>query len=205
MTFRFEKLTIKAQEAVVGAQNLASENGHPEFDALHLLATLLGEKEGVVKPVLDKIGANIGQLAQLVEGELGRMPKSSGGATPQPNTAMRKVLETAASEAATMKDEFVSTEHLLLALTKSDSKAKNLLKMQAVRDSDVLAAFRGDSQLSTWIYRLTVNASLTHLTKRSRRREVPDDGTATGTRWHHVKHSARARQSNLAQIERIAA
>ncbi|MBM4002247.1 MAG: ATP-dependent chaperone ClpB [Planctomycetes bacterium] len=142
MAFRFDKLTIKAQEAVAGAQQLAAERGQPEIDPLHLLLTLLQERDGVVRPLLDKIGVNAANLLKSVEGELQRLPQTSGGSTPQPGTAMRQVLEAAAKQAADMKDEFVSTEHLILGLTKTACTAKNLLQMAAVRDQDVIKAMQ---------------------------------------------------------------
>ena len=82
MAFRFEKLTIKAQEAVQRAQELASEAGNPQIEPVHLLAALLGESEGIVRPVLEKMGANIGQLEHIVDAELKHLPKSSGGSPP---------------------------------------------------------------------------------------------------------------------------
>ncbi len=142
MPFRFDKLTIKAQEAVAGAQNQAAERGNPEIDPLHLLGTLLNEKEGLVRPVLEKIGVKLPQLAKLVTGELDRLPKSQGGSQPNPNRALQQVLEGAAKEAQTMQDEFVSVEHLLLALTKNDSTARNLLQINGVRDKDILNALK---------------------------------------------------------------
>jgi ATP-dependent Clp protease ATP-binding subunit ClpB len=142
MAFRFDKLTIKAQEAVAGAQSLALEKGHSEVDALHLLLALLAETEGVVRPILAKAGANVAQLQNLTESELGRSPKVSGGSTPNVSRVLHEVLETSDKEAARMKDEFVSTEHLLLALTKVDSKAKRLLETHAVREKDILTALQ---------------------------------------------------------------
>jgi ATP-dependent Clp protease ATP-binding subunit ClpB len=138
MPFRFDKLTIKAQEAVAGAQNLASERGNPEIDPLHLLKTLVVEKDGLVRPLLEKIGVNVGQLSRLVGNELDRFPRSSGGSQPNPNRALSQVLEGSAKEAEQMKDEFVSVEHLLLALTKNDSTARNLLQVNGVREKDVM-------------------------------------------------------------------
>lgn len=70
MPFRFEKLTIKAQEAVARAQELASSAGNPQIEPMHLLAALLQEDGGIVRPVLEKIGANTGQLEQIVDAEL---------------------------------------------------------------------------------------------------------------------------------------
>jgi len=142
MAFRFDKLTIKAQEAVAAAQNMASERGNPEITTLHLLAALATESDGVAKPIFEKIGVNLPQLTRQIEGELARLPQASGGSQPQPNADMRNVLEASSKEAAAMKDEFVSVEHLLLALTKTNSPAKNLLQINGVRDQDILSALR---------------------------------------------------------------
>ena len=142
MAFRFEKLTIKAQEAVAGAQNLAAERGNPEIDSLHLLAALLAEGEGVARPILEKIGANVGQLSRMIDSELARLPQTSGGSQPNPNRALQGVLEASTKESAAMKDEFVSVEHLLLALAKTDSKAKSLLELNGIREKDILSALK---------------------------------------------------------------
>ncbi|QDU25138.1 Chaperonin protein ClpB [Anatilimnocola aggregata] len=142
MPFRFDKLTIKAQEAVAGAQNLAAERGNPEIDSLHLLSTMLTEREGLVRPLLEKIGVNLGQLSKQVNNELDRLPKAQGGSQPNPNRALGQILEGAAKEAQQMQDEFVSVEHLLLSLTKNDSTARNLLQVNGVRDKDVLSALK---------------------------------------------------------------
>lgn len=151
MAFRFDKLTIKAQEAVAAAQNLATEKGHPEVDALHLLSSLLRESEGVVQPIFNKIGVNRDQLSKMVEAELSRLPKTSGGSQPQVNAGLRDVLETSARDASAMKDEFVSTEHLLVALTKGKTKAKQILELNGVREADILSALqtvRGSSRVT---------------------------------------------------------
>ena len=78
MAFRFDKLTLKAQEAVSNAQSLAADKGNPQIDPLHLLSALISEKEGVIGPILDKIGVNHGQLEQIVEAELGHFSKLGG-------------------------------------------------------------------------------------------------------------------------------
>jgi ATP-dependent Clp protease ATP-binding subunit ClpB len=151
MAFRFDKLTIKAQEAVSAAQNLAAENGHPEVDAIHLLSTLLRESEGVVQPIFNKIGVDRDQMRGMVAAELSRLPKTSGGSQPQVNAGLREVLETSARDAGAMKDEFVSTEHLLVALTKGKSKAKQILELNGVREADILSALqtvRGSSRVT---------------------------------------------------------
>lgn len=140
--FRFDKLTIKAQEAVANAQSLASEKGHPELDALHLLAALLRETDGLIKPILERIGVNRAQLERMVEAELNHFPKVSGGAQPQPSSTLMKVLEQSQREADALHDDFISTEHLLLALSKVDSKARNILKLNAIGEQEILQAMR---------------------------------------------------------------
>jgi len=143
MAYRFDKFTIKAQEAVQRAQEIASERGNPQIDALHVLAALVEEIEGVVEPILNKIGANRQQLVGLVESELSHLPKVGGGSGPQLGESASRVFEAAQRLAGTMKDEFVSTEHLLLALAQVDSKAKNLLKLNAIDEASILKALQG--------------------------------------------------------------
>ena len=142
MAFRFDKLTIKAQEAVAAAQSLAAEHGNPEVDALHLLSALLAESEGVVQPILVKIGVNLQQLQNMVNSEMVRLPKVSGGGQPNVSRGLQEVLEASAKLATQMTDEFVSTEHLLLTLTKVDTKAKRILETNAVREADLLSAMQ---------------------------------------------------------------
>ncbi len=144
MAFRFDKLTIKAQEAVQRAQELAADAGNPQMEPMHLLAGLVEEADGLVAPLLQKIGADRNRLTEMVRAELKHLPTASGAATghPQPSQATVGVLENSAKQAETMKDEFVSTEHLLLALAASASKAKDLLKLNAIEEKDVLAAIK---------------------------------------------------------------
>ena len=151
MAFRFDKFTIKAQEAVQGAVELAASRGNPQVTPVHLLHTLLGEREGIVRPLLEKIGTDRGHLERIVEAELSHLPKVSGGAQPQPDQELIKVFETATTESHQMKDEFVSTDHLLLALVKVPSKAKNVLQLAAIGEKELLAglqAVRGQSRVT---------------------------------------------------------
>jgi len=151
MAIRFDKLTIKAQEALQRAQNLAADNGNPQIEAIHLLAALVAETEGVVRPILDKIGVNHSQLRRIVDAEIDHLPKARGGAQPQLAESAVKVLEKAQSLADSMKDDFVSTEHLLLALTQVDTKARNVLKLNAIDEGAVLKALqavRGSARVS---------------------------------------------------------
>ena len=151
MAFRFDKLTLKAQEAVQRAQELAADAGNPQIEPLHLLAALVDETDGVVRPLLDAIGVKHSQLRQMAQAELSHLPKASGGAPPGIGAELTKVLDDAAQAASEMKDDFVSTEHLLLALVRTKSKAQNTLKMNSVSEKDVLAALqrvRGSSRVT---------------------------------------------------------
>jgi ATP-dependent Clp protease ATP-binding subunit ClpB len=151
MPFRFDKFTIKAQEAVQAAVELAGSRGNPQVTPVHLLNALVGEREGIVRPLLEKIGTDRGHLERIVEAELSHLPKISGGAQPQPDQELIKVFEAATTESHQMKDEFVSTDHLLLAMTKVPSKAKNVLQLAAIGEQELLAglqAVRGQSRVT---------------------------------------------------------
>ena len=138
MTFRMDKLTIKAQEAIVGAQSKAASEGNPEIDGLHLLAALLEDPSGVVVPLLKKIGAPLEKIQAATSSEMKRLPRMSGGRQPGVSANLQKSFESAASTAEGMKDEFVSTEHLLLGLCKSDKNSGELLKLFGVGEKDIL-------------------------------------------------------------------
>ena len=142
MAFRFDKLTVKAQEAVQAASSLAADKGNPQIEPLHLLAGLLAERDGMVQPVLDKVGAPAAQLAGVVQSEIERLPQASGGSPPGVSNELQQVLGEAAALSEGMKDDFVSAEHLLLALVKVDSPAQRILKLHAVEEQDLLTALQ---------------------------------------------------------------
>ncbi|MCE9547071.1 MAG: ATP-dependent chaperone ClpB [Planctomycetia bacterium] len=142
MSFRFDKLTIKSQEALQRAQGLAADRGNAEVGPLHLLAALLEDAGGVIGAILGRIGANRDQLVQMVQSELGHLPKVSGGSEPRVDKKLQDVLEDARKQADTMKDDFISIEHLLLALSRVESKAQSLLKLCAISEPDILKAMR---------------------------------------------------------------
>src|SRR5579884_4019895 len=128
MAIRWDKFTVKSQEAVQAASSLATENGNPELLPLHLLAALLEDKEGIIVPVLEKVGVPTSQLLSKAQEAIGRLPKvSGGGGQPGMSAALQKVLEQAFKEADNFKDEYVSTEHLLLALTQQKNDGAQLL------------------------------------------------------------------------------
>jgi ATP-dependent Clp protease ATP-binding subunit ClpB len=142
MAIRWDKFTVKAQEAVQRANELASEHGNAELLPLHLLAALLEDKEGVVPPVLEKIGIGPQAVLNDVYAEIDRLPKVSGEsvqATMSP--AVNQLIERAFKEAANFKDEYVSTEHLLLAATQGKrSSAQEILARHGATYEAILKA-----------------------------------------------------------------
>ena len=124
MAIKWEKLTVKSQEALQGAQGMAAEHGNPEVLPVHLIAALLEDKEGVVLPVLERVGVQVESLRSGMDAAVEKLPKVSGGsAQPGLSQGLTRVLEASFKEAENFKDEYVSTEHLLLALTKAKGDA----------------------------------------------------------------------------------
>jgi ATP-dependent Clp protease ATP-binding subunit ClpB len=149
---RLDKLTIKSQEALGEAQNRAASRGHSEIQTAHLLGALLGQPEGSTVPVLQKLGVSIDALRGQVEKLLEGLPKVHGGAQPNLSRATSRVLEAAFAEADALKDEYVSTEHLLLALAgaKDDPAGQALRQAGAEREAllKALAAVRGGARVT---------------------------------------------------------
>src|ERR1700731_3815163 len=153
MPIRWDKFTVKAQEAVQRATELASEHGNPELLPIHLLAALLEDKEGIVAPVLEKIGIGPQAVLSDLYREIERLPKVSGEASQATlSNAANKLLEQAFKEAANFKDEYVSTEHLLLAIThlKQDAAQKILAQHGATNDAilKALISVRGSQKVT---------------------------------------------------------
>jgi ATP-dependent Clp protease ATP-binding subunit ClpB len=152
MAFKWDKLTVKSQEAVQAAAAVAGENGNPEVLPAHLLAALLEDREGVVLPVLQGAGVRVQELLAGVNAAIAKLPKVSGGTQPGMSGALTKVLERAAKEADSFKDEYISTEHLLLALTeaKGDPVRDALAAMGATHEAvlKALSAVRGNQRVT---------------------------------------------------------
>src|ERR1700739_2550561 len=134
---RFDKLTLKAQEAVQSAQDIAARHDHQQIEPLHLLGALVAQQDGVVPPLLARLGVRPETLAGEIESRLGRIPKVTGAVQQQMSPASNKVLEGAFVEAEQFKDEFVSTEHILLAIAtiRKDPAAELLARQRASRDA----------------------------------------------------------------------
>jgi ATP-dependent Clp protease ATP-binding subunit ClpB len=152
MAIRWEKMTVKSQEALQGAARQAGENGNPEVLPVHLMADLLEDREGVVLPVLEKVGVPVEQMLSGLTTAIAKLPKVQGGTQPGMSQALNKVLEQAFKEASHFKDEYCSTEHLLLALAdeKNGQVASALKAFGATHDAIMraLTAVRGTTRVT---------------------------------------------------------
>src|SRR6201994_2606806 len=153
MAIRWDKFTLKSQEAIQKASSLANENGQPEVLPIHLLMALVEDKEGIIVPLLQKIGVPTEQLVSSARQAIDKLPKVSGAASePGLSASMQKVLNDASKEAQDFKDEYVSTEHLLLALAqnKKDPAQILLASVGATRDAilQALTSVRGNQRVT---------------------------------------------------------
>ncbi len=142
MPFNMNKLTEKAQEAVLAAQELAQNSQHSQIEPEHLMSALLTQADGVVPQIFSALGANPESIAQQFSDELSRLPKVYG-ATQQVGAAPRlmRVLENASQQASNLHDEYVSTEHLLLALVDhADGATARILRGAGITRDAVLRA-----------------------------------------------------------------
>jgi ATP-dependent Clp protease ATP-binding subunit ClpB len=138
---RLDKLTTKSQEALQQAQSLAEKRNHQAIDVEHLLFALLGQKEGVVLSLLQKLGASTSSLTERLQKALDRVPQVTGSTgqtfiTPR----LKKIIEAAEAEAETLKDDYVSAEHLLLAMLQDSGEAGKALKELGVSRDKILNA-----------------------------------------------------------------
>ncbi len=141
MAFRFDKLTLKSQEAVQRAQEIARQRDHQKLEPMHLLAALLDEDQAVVRSLLQQLGVDPGQIRRAAEQGLESFPKVTGGEmTMSPD--LGKVFDAAQAEADRLKDQFVSVEHLLLGLSKVKSRAAEVLAALGIGPDDLLRAMQ---------------------------------------------------------------
>jgi ATP-dependent Clp protease ATP-binding subunit ClpB len=146
----FERLTVKAGEALQAASTAARQAGNPQIEDSHLLAALLEQEEGIVVPILQKVGVNVARLRSENDAAAARLPKQSG-AQPHLSRELNEVLDRAEEEARSLKDEYVSTEHLLLGLAEKGFTARDLLRAQGARRetlADALQQVRGSHRVT---------------------------------------------------------
>ncbi len=141
MASQLEKFTVKAKEALAAGQELATNAGHSSVGPLHLLAGLLAKDNTIVTALLEKIGVKLDQLRQMVRGELDRLPTVRGGQTTADQQLM-EILRQAQDQADQLKDSYISTEHLLLAVAEVNSDAKEILSVLGVDHNRILSAMK---------------------------------------------------------------
>jgi ATP-dependent Clp protease ATP-binding subunit ClpB len=149
---RFDKFTIKSQELIQNAQSLAASKNHQQIEPEHLLAAMLSETDGIASTILRKLGVSPGEVLQKTGAALSKHPQVSGGGDRYASGQTRKVLDAAFAEAAKMKDEYVSVEHIFLSLTDSgNGDAGAILSAHGVsRDAvlKVLMDIRGSQRIT---------------------------------------------------------
>src|SRR6188472_1753214 len=148
---RFDRFTIRGQEAVQEAIGVAEKNQNQQVEPEHILATMLDQKEGVVRPILGKIGANVSAIASEVDAAIAKFPKVSGGQqyfSSRTNT----IFQEAQKEAEKMQDEYLSTEHLLLSIAaEKEGDAGRILRSNGITRDDlekVITDMRGGSRIT---------------------------------------------------------
>ena len=153
-TMNINKYTEKAQEAVISAQHLAEEMNHAQIEPEHLLLALVEQQDGIVPALLRKMGVEPKPLADQLRGELSKQPAAYGGSQPSLSPRLRKVTDAAQAEATRLKDDFVSTEHLLLGIVvgrRQKLVAARLLQQNNVtkdRIFEVLTQVRGAQRVT---------------------------------------------------------
>jgi ATP-dependent Clp protease ATP-binding subunit ClpB len=137
-----DRLTLKGQEALQEASTLAQSHGHAEIGPLHLLLALTAQPEGIVAPILEKLGADPRAVAVKAGERLGAMPRVSGGSELAMSRALLEVLQSAEKVAKEFQDDYVSTEHLLLAMVRGKSEAAEILRQLGATPDNILHALR---------------------------------------------------------------
>jgi ATP-dependent Clp protease ATP-binding subunit ClpB len=149
---RYDKLTLKGQEALVEAERLAGEESHPQIEPEHLLKILLVQEEGIISPLLGKLGVGQGMLFDEVDKALAKLPKVQGVAGRPVSPNLNRVFEAAFREADRLKDAYVSTEHLLLGLAETKgTEAQKILGARGITPDkilQVLVSIRGSQRVT---------------------------------------------------------
>jgi ATP-dependent Clp protease ATP-binding subunit ClpB len=148
---KFDKFTLKAQEALATAQQIAMAKSHTILSALHLLSAVCDDDTGVVVMILKKIGANISRLKDMTDSELGRLPQGNSGSQFMPEPALNQIVLDAQNRADTMGDEYLSVEHLLIALASVQSDAKEILRLNSITPEQIenaLKEIRGGEKIT---------------------------------------------------------
>jgi len=140
---RYDRFTMKSQQAIQKAAEMALEHGNPELTPIHLLLALLQEEEGVIRSLVTKLGVESESLIRIAEAELNHLPKVAGAAAqPAVSRELTAVLDLAWKKSQAMQDEYVSTEHLFLALAEEESGVGKVLSTAGIKKDDLLGALQ---------------------------------------------------------------
>ena len=138
----YDKFTLKVQDALQNASALAQKNDHSEIGLEHLLSSLLSQKDGIVSPIIERVGVNAQGLQKQVDDLLASYPKVTGNAQMRFSDSLQKVLAKAEDEMTKLKDQYLSCEHLLLSMTNSESLAGELLRKNGINYNSVLESLK---------------------------------------------------------------
>jgi len=139
---KFDKFTLKAQEAIATAQQIAMAKSHTVMSPLHLLSVVCNEDAGIAVEILKKIGANIGRIKEMVDSELRRLPEGKSSNQLMPDPALGQIVLDAQNRADAMGDEYLSVEHLLISLASVQSDAKEILQLNSVTPEQIETALK---------------------------------------------------------------
>jgi len=148
---KFDKFTLKAQEALATAQQTAMAKSHTVLSPLHLLSAICGDDSGIAVLILKKIGINISRLKDMIESELKRLPQGQSSGQIMPDPAFNQIILDAQNIADAMGDEYLSVEHLLISLASIDSDAKEILSLNSItpeRIENALKDIRGGEKIT---------------------------------------------------------
>jgi len=148
---KFDKITLKAQEALATAQQIAMAKSHTILTPLHLLSALCSDEQSMAVMILKKIGANVSRIKEITESELNRLPQGKGNIQLMPDQAFNQVVLDAQNRADKMGDEYLSVEHLFLSLATVESDARQILQLNAVtaeQIEDAIKQIRGGAKVT---------------------------------------------------------
>ncbi len=138
----YERFTLKVQEALQDASALAQKKDHSEIGLEHLLSAMLSQKDGIVCPIVERVGVNAQSLQKQIDEELDSYPKVTGNTQMRLADSVQKVLAKAEDEMSKLKDQYLSCEHLLLAMTNSDSRVGEILRKNGINYNSVLESLK---------------------------------------------------------------
>ncbi len=139
---KFDKFTLKAQEALATAQQIVMVKSHTVLTPLHLLSAVCNDESSVAVEILKKIGANVSRIKEMIESELGRLPQGKGDSQLMPDPALSQVVLDAQNRADKMGDEYLSVEHLFISLASVESDAREILRLNSITPENIESALK---------------------------------------------------------------